>query len=63
MVMKTVGKTTKRATRTIAAVKTRAARTPMRRAAMRENMKTVMVKVMKRAIGMPLRAICVVRKA
>lgn len=44
-------------------VKTRAATMPRRRAAMRENRKTVMEKARKSRRGRPVRAIWVVRKA
>lgn len=42
---------------TMKTVKARATRTAMRRAAIRENMKTVIVKVMKRRRGRPVRVI------
>lgn len=61
--MKMVGKTTSKATNTMKRVKSTAARRPMSNAAMRENRKTVMEKVMKRKRGKPVRTICAVRKA
>lgn len=63
VVMKTVGRTTMRATPTINTVKRRATRMPTRRAATRENMKTVIVKTMNITRGKPVRAMFVRRKA
>lgn len=57
VVMKMVGRTTRRATPTMKSVKRTAARSPMRSAAMREKTKTVIEKVMNRMRGRPVRMI------
>ena len=61
--MNTVGRTTRRATPTMKRVKRTAAIRPIKRAATREKMKTVIEKVMKRIRGKPVRTICVDRNA
>ena len=57
VVKKTVGMMTRSATPTMMTVKSTAARTPMRRAVMREKRKTVTEKVMKSKRGKPVRII------
>lgn len=57
VVMKMVGRTTRRATPTMKSVKRTAARSPMSSAAMREKTKTVIEKVMNRMRGRPVRMI------
>ena len=57
VVIKMVGRTTRRATPTMKSVKRTAASRPMRSAAIREKTKTVMEKVMNRMRGTPVRMI------
>jgi hypothetical protein len=63
VVKKTVGMTMRSATTTMKTVKSTAARTPMRRAVMREKRKTVTENVMKSKRGKPVKTIWMVRKA
>jgi hypothetical protein len=63
VVRKTVGRTTINATPSMNTVKSRAATTAIRRAAMSEKRNTVREKVKKSRSGIPVNAIWAVRKA
>lgn len=57
MVMKTVGSTTIKATPTMKTVNRTAASSPMMRATIKEKRKTVMLKVINRTSGKPVKTI------